>query len=272
MTSDFKIFVWFYEIPSQLPLLQVNRPSSFIFSSQGKCSSLTIFVPLAGSSQSYLVFLELPSPELNPSPPSTWSYFFWYCQDMIAFLSCIQTPLAYVQLFVHRLDENSTLQILFCGAGCSQSIHPSIPQPVMILGIVLTQVQHFVLGLTGVHEVPLSSLLKSIRFLWMSSLPYSVSAVPLHVISKTAEGALYLTGRAVDWDSKQYCPHKYLENITPHSPLKHWAIYCSSLDMVIQKILHPTLPVDIPFQFGSKSSLGFTIVTSVWHSRIIQQM
>lgn len=39
------------------------------------------------------------------------------------------------------------------------------------------------------------------------------------------------------------CPHKDLENSTHHSLLRHKAIYCSSLDMIIQKILHPTLPL-----------------------------
>lgn len=44
--SVFKIFVYFYEVPSQLPLLQANKPSSLRLSSQEKCPSLIIFVPL----------------------------------------------------------------------------------------------------------------------------------------------------------------------------------------------------------------------------------
>lgn len=90
----------------------------------------------------------------------------------------------------------------------------------MILGMAPMQMQHFVLGLAGVHEVPFSSLLKPVGFLWMSSLPYSVSAAPLYVIPKLAKGALYLTISTMIRTLSSMCPHKDLENITPHSPLR----------------------------------------------------
>lgn len=105
-------------------------------------------------------------------------------------LSELHTETVYLFPIVYlQTGWDSVLQILFCRAAPS----PFIPQPVVTLGIALTQVKHFVLGLAGAYEAPLSPLLKPVRFLWKSPPSYSVLAVPLHVMS---ELALCLTVRA----------------------------------------------------------------------------
>ncbi|KAK4822221.1 hypothetical protein QYF61_011862, partial [Mycteria americana] len=75
-------------------------------------------------------------------------------QDMVGFLGCEHTLQAHVQLFIHQYP-----QVLLRRA----ALNPFIPQPVLIPGVVLTQVQDFALGLVEPHEVSIGPLLKFVQ-------------------------------------------------------------------------------------------------------------
>jgi len=93
---------------------------------------------------------------------------------------------AHVQLFIHRQPQ------VLLGRDLLNS---PIPQPVLIVGIALTQMQDLAVGLVEPHEVHTGPLLKLVQ-VPLDGIPsfwcVSCTAHP-GVICKLAEGALDLT-------------------------------------------------------------------------------
>ncbi|KAK4831745.1 hypothetical protein QYF61_018943 [Mycteria americana] len=121
---------------------------------------------------------------------STWStsspsFFTGLAQDTIGFLGCEHTLLAHVQLFIHQYP-----QVLLCRA----ALNPFIPQPVLIPGVALTQVQDPALGLVESHEVHAGPILQLVQVPLdgIPSLRCVNCTTQLGVICKLAEGALDL--------------------------------------------------------------------------------
>ncbi|KAK4810921.1 hypothetical protein QYF61_013329 [Mycteria americana] len=110
-------------------------------------------------------------------------------------LGCKRTSLAHVQLFIHHYP-----QVLLCRA----ALNAFIPQPVLILGIALTQVQALALGLVELHEVHMGPLLKPVQVPLdgIPSLQQINCTTQLGVIRKLAEGALNPTVYVTDEDIK----------------------------------------------------------------------
>ena len=102
---------------------------------------------------------------------------------MIGFLGCERTLLAHVQLFIHHYP-----QVLLRRA----ALNPFIPQPVLILGVALTQVQDLALGLVEPHEVHMGPLFRLVQVPLdgIPSLGHVNRTTQLGVIHKLAEGAL----------------------------------------------------------------------------------
>ncbi|KAK4816418.1 hypothetical protein QYF61_016854 [Mycteria americana] len=115
-------------------------------------------------------------------------------QDMAGFLGCEHTLLARVQLFTHQYP-----QVLLCRA----SRNPFIPQPVLILGVALTQVQDLALGLVEPHEVRTGPLLELVQVPLdgIPSLRRVNCTTQLGVVCKFAEGALDPTVYVIDEDA-----------------------------------------------------------------------
>ena len=79
---------------------------------------------------------------------------------MIGFLGCKCTLPAHVQLFIHQYP-----QVLLCRAALNQFI----PQSVLMLVIVLTQVQDITLGLVELGLVAYGPVLTGEKFLLISN-------------------------------------------------------------------------------------------------------
>jgi len=75
-------------------------------------------------------------------------------QDMVGFLGCERTLEAYVQLFIHQYPQVVLLRA---------ALNPFIPQPVLIAGVVLTQMQIIAHHLIDPHEVHTGSLLELVQ-------------------------------------------------------------------------------------------------------------
>jgi len=122
----------------------------------------------------------------NHLPRPAGHVAFDAAQDKVGFLGCECTLVAHVQLFIHQYP-----QVLLSRVG----LDPFIPQPVLIVGVVLTQVQDLALGLVEPHEVHTGPLLKLVQ-VPLDGIPsfWCVNCTTqLGVICKLAEGALDLT-------------------------------------------------------------------------------
>ncbi|KAK4822945.1 hypothetical protein QYF61_023445 [Mycteria americana] len=118
-------------------------------------------------------------------------------QDTVGLLGCEHTVLAHVQLFTHQYP-----QVLLSRA----ALNPLIPQPVLIPGVALTQVQDLALGLVEPHEVHTGPLLQLVQVPLddIPSFRHVNCTTQLGVICKLAEGALDPTLYIIDEDIKQY--------------------------------------------------------------------
>jgi len=74
-------------------------------------------------------------------------------QDVVGLLGCEHTLVAHVQLFIHRYPQVLLRAVL----------NPFIPQPVLIAGVALTQMQDLAYGPVEPHEVHTSPLLKLVQ-------------------------------------------------------------------------------------------------------------
>ncbi|KAK4824943.1 hypothetical protein QYF61_021631, partial [Mycteria americana] len=118
-------------------------------------------------------------------------------QDAVGLLGCKHTLLSHVQLFIHQYPQ----ALLFRAA-----LSPFIPQPVLILGVALTQVQDPALGLVEPHEVHMGPLLELVQVPLdgILSLRHVNHTTQLGVVCKFAEGALDPTVCVIDEDINQY--------------------------------------------------------------------
>jgi len=118
-------------------------------------------------------------------------------QDMVGLLSSERTLSAQVQLFIHLYP-----QVLLLRA----SLNPFIPQPVLIPGFALTQVQDLALGLVESYEINTGLLLELVQ-VPLDSIP-SLRCVDhttqLGVICLLAKGSLVPAIYVIDEDIKQY--------------------------------------------------------------------
>ncbi|KAK4824285.1 hypothetical protein QYF61_012845 [Mycteria americana] len=113
-------------------------------------------------------------------------------QDMGGLLGCERTLPAHVQLFVHQYRR--------------AALNPFIPQPVLIPGIALTQVQDPALGLVEPHEAHIVPLLQLVQ-VPLDDIPsfWRVNCTTqLGVICKLAEGALNLAVNVIDENIEQH--------------------------------------------------------------------
>ncbi|KAK4816042.1 hypothetical protein QYF61_011050 [Mycteria americana] len=115
---------------------------------------------------------------------------------MVGFLGCECTLLAHIQLFTHQYP-----QVLLRAA-----FNPFIPQPVLIPGVTLNQVQDLALGLVEPHKVHMGPLLELVQVPLDGnpSLRHVNCTTQLGVICKLAEGALDPTVYVIDEVIKQY--------------------------------------------------------------------
>jgi len=129
------------------------------------------------------------------------------------------TLVAHVKFFIHQYP-----QVLLGRA----ALNPFIPQPVFVLGIVLTHVQDLALGLVEPHEVHTGPLLELVQ-VPLDGIPsfWCVSCtIQLGVICKLAEGALDLAVCVIDENVKEHrSQYRPLRDTTHHwHPLGHSAI------------------------------------------------
>ncbi|KAK4805639.1 hypothetical protein QYF61_022397 [Mycteria americana] len=116
----------------------------------------------------------------HPQPAGHGS--FDAAQETVGFLGCERILPAHVQLFMHQYPK-----VL-----CRAALNPFIPQPVLILEVVLTQVQDLALGLVEPHEVHMGPILKLVQ-VPLDGIPSlrRVNHTSQHsVVCKLAEGAL----------------------------------------------------------------------------------
>lgn len=243
--SVFKIFVCFYEIPSQLPLLQANKPSSLRLSSQEKCPSLIIFVPLVFLNYQAQNWTHHLSQHGHSSFDSVkiWLPFSGIYRHCWLASNCLSTD-----WMKTPFSKSFSVELLSVRLSSSLSWYWGLPQPgCSTLYLALLDFMRFPWahsssqsGSSGCHPFPIMCQLNH----FMSSpnllrVHHILLSVPLIRILSSM------------------CPHKDLESITPHSLLRHWAIYCSSLEMIIQKNLHPTLPLSNLYLWNLAERIAF---------------
>ncbi|KAK4829697.1 hypothetical protein QYF61_006072 [Mycteria americana] len=190
------------KVSPQPSLLQVEQPQL----------SQPFFIPSSGPTLVH-IFPELRTPELhavlqvgshqnrvegqNHLPQPAGHASLDAAQDTVGLLGCECSLVAHGQLFIHQYPH-----ILLCTA----ALNPFIPQPVLIPGVALTQVQGLALGLVEPHEVHMDPLLKLVKapLDGLLSLSHVNCITQLGVICKLAEGALNPTVYVIDEDIKQY--------------------------------------------------------------------
>ncbi|XP_064913828.1 translin-associated protein X isoform X3 [Columba livia] len=133
----------------------------------------------------------------NHLPGPSGRVAFAAAQDTIGLLGCKHTLLDHVQSFIHRYT-----QVILRRA----ALNPFNPQPVLILGVALTQAQDLALCFVEPHEVHTGPLLKLVQVPLddILSLRYVNCITQLGVIHKLAEGALNPNICVIDEDIKQY--------------------------------------------------------------------
>ncbi|KAK4821027.1 hypothetical protein QYF61_012113 [Mycteria americana] len=226
--------------PHSLLFRRLNNPSSPSLSSQERCSSpLIIFMALlwtcSNRSMSFLCW-----------GPQSWTQ---YCSpEDVGFLGCKHTLPGHVELLI-----NQHPQVLLRAA-----LNPFSAQPVFVLGIALTHVQDFALGLAELHEFLMGPPLKPVKVPLdgIPSLQCVDCTTQLGVIGKLAEGALNPTVHVTDKDGQQHqSQYRPLRNATRHwSPLGHRVVDCNSLSVTTQAIPCPPnhlslLPPSVGFLF-----------------------
>jgi len=120
---------------------------------------------------------------------------------MVGLLGCQRTLVAHVQLFIHQYP-----QVLLGRA----ALNPSIPQPVLIPGVALTQVQDLHLALLNLMRFTQAHLSSLSRFLWMTCHPSGMSATPFSLVLSAdllRVHSVPLSRSLIGEDVKQYCSH-----------------------------------------------------------------
>ncbi|KAK4820924.1 hypothetical protein QYF61_008645 [Mycteria americana] len=120
-------------------------------------------------------------------------------EDVIGFLGHLGTLLAHVQAAVNKHP-----QVLLCQA----AFQPLFPKPVVLHGVVVTQVQDLALGLVKPHTIDLSPLMQPVQTPLQSlpTLQQINTPAQFGVICKLTEGALNPLVQIIDKDIKQDWP------------------------------------------------------------------
>jgi len=157
--------------------------------------------PPLGSLQQLRVLLVLGAPELdvglqvgshqsrvegqNSLPQPAGHASLDAVQDTVGLLGCERTLVACVQLFIHQYPQVLLGQT---------DLNPLIPQPVLIVGVALTQVQDPLLDPVEPHKVHTGLLLQLVQVPLDGILSFwrVNCTTQLSVICKLAEGALDL--------------------------------------------------------------------------------
>ncbi|KAK4810059.1 hypothetical protein QYF61_007223 [Mycteria americana] len=155
-------------------------------------------------------------------------------QDAIGFLGHLGTLLAHVQL-----ADNQHPQVLFHPA----AFQPLFPRPVVLHGVVVTQVQDPTLGLVEPHTIDLSPSIQPVQVPLQSlpTLQQINTPTQLGVICKLIEGALNPLIQIIDKDIKQEWPqHRALGNTTcARPPTGVNSVHHNSLGSAIQPVFYP---------------------------------
>ncbi|KAK4827826.1 hypothetical protein QYF61_021910 [Mycteria americana] len=117
-------------------------------------------------------------------------------QDAVRFLGHLGTLLAHVQLAV-----NQHPQVLFHQA----AFQPLFPKPVVLHGVVVTQVQDLALSLVEPHTIDLGPSIQPVQVPLQSLPTLKQINIPtqLGVICKLTKGTLYPLIQIIDKDAKQ---------------------------------------------------------------------
>ncbi|KAK4810846.1 hypothetical protein QYF61_008818 [Mycteria americana] len=172
-------------------------------------------------------------------------------QDTVGFLGCERTLPAHVQLFIHQYP-----QVLLLRA----ALNPFIPQPVLVPGVALTQVQDLALGKVEPHEVHMGPLLELVQ-VPLNGIPsfWRVnSTTQLGVICKLAEGALDPTVNVIDEDIKQYwSQYRPLRDTTPRGPKLNTVFEVRPHQCRVQEHNHFPSPAGHAIFDTSQDAIGF---------------
>ncbi|KAK4816126.1 LOW QUALITY PROTEIN: hypothetical protein QYF61_011362 [Mycteria americana] len=215
-TASFQAVVESNEVSPQPPSLQAEQPQSLSRSPSALCSRpFPSSVALLWTRSSPLMSLfEGPNTEHSirgaASPvPSTGDD---HCptpaghaipdtsQDAIGFLGHLGTLLAHIHLAV-----NQHPQVLFRWA----AFQPLFPKPVVLHGVVVTQVQDLALNLVEPHTIGPSPLIQPVQIPLQSlpTLKQINTPTQLGVFCKLTEGALDPFAQIIDEDVKQNWPN-----------------------------------------------------------------
>ncbi|KAK4830186.1 LOW QUALITY PROTEIN: hypothetical protein QYF61_009213 [Mycteria americana] len=175
-------------------------------------------------------------------------------QDAIGFLGHLGTLLAHIQPAV-----NQHPQVILCRA----AFQPLFPKPVVLHGVVVTQVQDLALGLAEPHTIGPSPSIQPVQVPLQSlpTLKQINTPAQLGVICKLTEGALDPLIQIIDKDIKQDWPqHRALGNTTCDWPPTGFnSIHHHSLGSAIQPVLYPvkSTPVQaMSSQFLQENAVG----------------
>ena len=91
----------------------------------------------------------------NPLPHPAAHAAGYAAQDMVGFLGCECTLPGHAKPLI-----NQHSQVLLVRA----ALNPYFAQPVFVLGIASTHIQHLALGLVELHEVCTGPLVKPVKF------------------------------------------------------------------------------------------------------------
>ncbi|KAK4822235.1 hypothetical protein QYF61_011876 [Mycteria americana] len=205
-TTSFQVVVESNKVSPQHPFLQAKQPQlpqplliRLLLQSlhQLRCPSLDTL-------QHLNVSLVVGGPKLNtvfkmrPHHPAGHAISDT-SQDAIGFLGHLGTLLAHIQEGVSQHP-----QVLFCLA----AFQPLFPKPVVLHGVVVTQVQDLALGLVKPHTIDLGPLIQPVQVPLQSlpTLEQIDAPAQFGVICNFTEGALNPLIQIIDKDIKQDWP------------------------------------------------------------------
>ncbi|PKU45126.1 hypothetical protein llap_4577 [Limosa lapponica baueri] len=155
-------------------------------------------------------------------------------QDAVGLLGHLGTLLAYVQPAV-----NQHPQVLFCQA----ALQTLCPKPVVLHGVVVTQVQDSALGLVEPHPIGLSPLIQPVQIPLqsLSTLQQVDTPTQLGVICELPEGALERLIQVIDKDVKENWPqYRALWDATCDWPPTGFnSIHQHTLGPALQPVFNP---------------------------------
>ncbi|KAK4828640.1 hypothetical protein QYF61_000288 [Mycteria americana] len=190
----------------------------------------------------------------NHFPSPAGHAIFDTSQDAIGLLGHLGTLLAHIQAAVNKHP-----QVLLCQA----AFQPLFPEPVVLHGVAVAQVQDLALGLVKPHTVDLSPSIQPVQVPLQSlpTLQQINTPTQLGVVCKLTESTLDPFVQIIDKDIKQNWPqHRALGNTAcDRPPTGVNSIHHHSLGPPIQPVLYPakSTPVQaMSSQFLQENAVG----------------